>query len=104
MIVRHYKGEHYVVCGEAMHTESEEALTIYTDGKGNVWARPTEMFEGYTKDGKKRFVAITAEDIPDVKLSIQYAHFDAEISGHTTCEDAQIEAREWNERTSTTNE
>ena len=41
---RHIKGNCYAVVAEALHTETKEALVIYTDGE-KWWARPKEMFE-----------------------------------------------------------
>lgn len=41
---RHFKGTIYRVIEIAKHTEREESLVVYTDDKGNVWARPIEMF------------------------------------------------------------
>lgn len=41
---KHYKGGIYHVIGEGLHTETEEKLIFYKDDKGNLWARPTEMF------------------------------------------------------------
>lgn len=51
---KHYKGGTYSLECIADHTESNERLAIYTDTKGNVWARPLEMFQGYVEhEGKK---------------------------------------------------
>lgn len=41
---RHYKGGIYVILNTAIHTEDEVELVIYADQKGNIWARPLEMF------------------------------------------------------------
>lgn len=46
-IVRHFKGEKYLIVGLGVDTETNEELVIYKrlDGKGNVWVRPRTMFE-----------------------------------------------------------
>lgn len=56
---KHYKGNLYEVVGEAVQTESREALVIYRSlydapdyPYGSLWARPTSMFtEKVTVDG-----------------------------------------------------
>ncbi|WP_091020646.1 DUF1653 domain-containing protein [Paenibacillus amylolyticus] len=40
------------------HTEQQVGLTVYMDDNNQVWARPVDMFFGYTDDGTKRFVEI----------------------------------------------
>ena len=45
----HYKGGKYYLDSIADHTETGERLAIYRDTKGNVWARPLEMFHGYVE-------------------------------------------------------
>lgn len=55
---KHYKGGTYKFLCFATHTEQEEGLVVYTDENSQVWARPLEMFFGYTDDGTKRFVEI----------------------------------------------
>lgn len=42
---RHFKGKLYTVIGTAVHTEIKQMLVIYTDEKGQLWARPKTMFE-----------------------------------------------------------
>lgn len=60
VVYRHYKGNRYVVITEATHTETGELFVIYhrEDGTPGVWARPYEMFHGYTESGIKRFERI----------------------------------------------
>lgn len=61
-IYRHYKGGLYYVTGVGQHTETEEYLVFYKDGKGIPWARPLEMFvEQVEYEGKMvpRFEPIT---------------------------------------------
>lgn len=50
---KHYKGGFYKAIGIGKHTETEESLVFYIDSKGNLWARPVEMFLETTEvDGK----------------------------------------------------
>lgn len=58
-IYKHYKGSNYrILCDKAIHTETNEELVVYTNGQGEVFARPYDMFHGYTEEGKKRFKKI----------------------------------------------
>lgn len=58
---RHFKGKLYEVLGEATHSESGEAVTIYRNEAGSIFTRPSDMF--YEKlaslDGKARFEPTT---------------------------------------------
>ncbi|WP_342510553.1 DUF1653 domain-containing protein [Sporosarcina sp. FSL K6-1522] len=54
MEFKHYKGGTYFLMSIADHTENNERLAIYNDSKGNVWARPLEMFQGYVEHEGKR--------------------------------------------------
>lgn len=50
---KHYKGGIYTVIGAAKHTSNLENLTLYSDKKGDMWARPTAEFCGTIKiEGK----------------------------------------------------
>ena len=42
---QHYKGGLYRVLGQAVHTETEERMTVYQTEDGRWWARPAAMFE-----------------------------------------------------------
>jgi hypothetical protein len=55
---QHYKGGLYRKIAHATHTERDECLTIYEDRHGNVWARPTRLFEEVLPDGRRRFKLI----------------------------------------------
>jgi hypothetical protein len=53
---KHYKGDHYVVVGIALHTEDVNHLVIYhlvNDTK--LYARPKDMFLECLEDGTPRF-------------------------------------------------
>lgn len=56
--VEHYKGGHYVVLGEGIHTETNEEITIYRNFFSGSWyARPAAMFHEFVEAlGRKRFV------------------------------------------------
>ena len=55
-IYKHFKGNHYIVLGLALNTETEEQMVIYKAlyGEGQVFARPltsfTEKVEGKSQD------------------------------------------------------
>jgi hypothetical protein len=54
-VYEHYKGPHYKVFRVARHSETLEELIIYTDEKGDLWARPLTMFlENITINGQTR--------------------------------------------------
>lgn len=54
-IVRHFKGDLYLVLWFARHTETEEHLVVYKAlyGDGDVYARPTTMFLEEVPEGKE---------------------------------------------------
>lgn len=59
---RHYKGGLYRVLGQAIHSETEERMTVYQTEDGRWWVRPSAMFdETVTVDGKSmaRFRPLT---------------------------------------------
>lgn len=43
---RHYKGKDYEVIGEAVHSETLEAMVVYRAlyGEYGLWVRPKKMF------------------------------------------------------------
>ena len=45
-IVRHFKGNLYMIIGVAEHTETGERLVVYKAlyGEGKIWTRPIDMF------------------------------------------------------------
>lgn len=52
---RHFKGGEYEVIGLAKHSETHEPMVVYRAlyGKGGLWVRPQEMFDGAVeRDGK----------------------------------------------------
>lgn len=54
-IVRHFKGQLYLILDVAVHTETDEELVIYKAlyGECNVWARPIDMFASEVPAGKE---------------------------------------------------
>lgn len=64
---RHYKGKIYTVIGEAIHSETDEPMVIYTDSSsGEVFVRPYKMFhEEIDVDGckLKRFEPVNEKKI-----------------------------------------
>jgi hypothetical protein len=52
---RHYKGGLYRVLFEAVHTETEEPMTVYQTPDGRNWVRPAAMFNERLPDGRRRF-------------------------------------------------
>src|SRR5680860_1758535 len=64
-IYRHYKGNEYLVIGEATNSEDKEAQVLYRDlNTEKLWSRPKKMFleEVETKEGKvDRFEFISEE-------------------------------------------
>lgn len=57
----HYKGGLYRVVGEALHTETSEALVIYEHvwpHERSLFARPKSMFYGTLPDGRPRFADV----------------------------------------------
>lgn len=45
-MVRHYKGQLYLILDIVVHTETDEELVVYKAlyGECKVWARPLDMF------------------------------------------------------------
>lgn len=43
-VYKHYKGGIYKAIGKGIHTETEEDLMFYKNEKGDLYARPFEMF------------------------------------------------------------
>lgn len=58
---RHYKGGLYRVLFEAIHTETEESMTVYQTPDGRNWVRPAAMFNDTLPDGRRRFTPIGAD-------------------------------------------
>ena len=55
MIVRHFKGNLYLILDIATNTETGEKLVVYKAlyGDGKVWARPYDMFISKVPEGKE---------------------------------------------------
>ena len=45
-IYRHFKGDYYLLCEVATHSETGEKYAVYRRlyGDGSLWIRPLEMF------------------------------------------------------------
>lgn len=64
-VYRHYKGHIYRVVGVAKHSETLEALVVYSraDGEPDLWVRPTVMFAETLADGRPRFELLQESDL-----------------------------------------
>ena len=71
-IVRHFKGNIYLILDVAEHTETGEILVVYKAlyGEGKVWSRPIDMFLDKVPEGKEnptgqiwRFEEYQPEDV-----------------------------------------
>lgn len=70
-IYRHYKGEYYVVVGEATHTETSARMVVYHPLRDPtiLWVRPAVMFfdevapHNYPGNQLHRFVPATREEV-----------------------------------------
>lgn len=65
-VYRHYKGNEYLVIGEALNSETKEEMVLYQDLElEKIWCRPKKMFVETveTEDGEKpRFEFVSEED------------------------------------------
>ena len=55
---RHYKGGLYCKLFDAMHSESEEMMTVYLTADGRPFVRPKAMFDDTLPDGQRRFAPL----------------------------------------------
>lgn len=56
-LYRHFKGNYYLVLGQARHSEDQELMVIYRAlyGSKEIWLRPFSMFtETIERDGKEQ--------------------------------------------------
>lgn len=68
---RHFKGDYYVVVGEATHTETSERMVVYhrLQSPELMYVRPKSMFfekvphHNYPGNQKTRFVPVTREEV-----------------------------------------
>jgi len=52
LVLRHYKGGHYVVIAWSTNSETEEKTIVYMSLETNeVWNRPVAMFSEYVNHG-----------------------------------------------------
>lgn len=65
-LVRHFKGNEYIIVGVGVDTETELEVVIYkaTDETGKIWVRPRAMFEG----------EVDKDKYPDVKQQWRFEH------------------------------
>lgn len=70
-IYRHFKGNYYVVVGEATHTETSECVVVYHPlcSPSILYVRPEHQFfeevahHRYPGNQKTRFVPVTREEV-----------------------------------------
>lgn len=70
-IYRHFKGNYYVVVGEATDTETSEQVIVYHSlmSPNNLFVRPKYQFfekvpsHNYPGNQKTRFVPVTREEV-----------------------------------------
>lgn len=63
-IYRHFKGDYYLLCDIAHHSETNEEYAVYRRlyGDGSLWVRPLEMF----------LSEVDREKYPDVKQKYRF--------------------------------
>ena len=77
---QHYKGGLYRVLGQAVHTETEERMTVYQTEDGRWWVRPAAMFEETSAasesmmDGTRKLTEVISAFV--LKPSSQSIHSD----------------------------
>ena len=73
---RHYTGGIYLKLAEALHTETEEALTVYACAvSGMVFCRPTAMFNETITEGSyqgPRFIPLPENTTKAQRKSLRY--------------------------------
>ena len=66
-VYRHFKGDHYLVEGVAINSETEEKMVIYRQlyGDGSLYVRPYDMFlEKVNKNNQEyRFELVDIESV-----------------------------------------
>lgn len=61
---QHYKGGLYRELGTALHSETDEAMTVYEHlwpNERRLQVRPAEMFHGTLPDGRLRFAPLPTQ-------------------------------------------
>ncbi|MDE7300942.1 MAG: DUF1653 domain-containing protein [Clostridia bacterium] len=63
-IYRHFKGDYYLLCDIAYHSETKEKYAVYRRlyGDGGLWIRPLDMF----------LSEVDHEKYPDVKQKYRF--------------------------------
>lgn len=73
---QHYKGGIYFKLAEALHTETDENLTVYMCAtSGRVYCRPTAMFNEILMDGDyqgPRFIPLPDETTKQQRQSLKF--------------------------------
>lgn len=73
---QHHKGGVYIKLAEAIHTETNEPLTVYTCAvSGMVFCRPTESFNEVINEGGysgPRFIPLPSDTTKSQRKSLKY--------------------------------
>ncbi len=73
-IYRHFKGDYYLLCEVAYHSETKEQYAVYRRlyGDGSLWVRPLDMFLSEVDHDK--YPAVTQKyrfELQDIKSVVK---------------------------------